>query len=122
MCKSLMDISENYAEIQRALAEELEDFPFDSIQSVAPNLNLSDPSVTTSIINTLQTEVRFDVTSVHDTSLRDAWSKVIQGVMEMLPSVEQLLVNFTGVRVHIKFFDSTSHSSADIWYGQLVPV
>ena len=37
------------------------------------------------------------MTSVHDVTLREAWSRVIQGVMEMLPSVESLLVNFTGV-------------------------
>ncbi|KAK1927674.1 Gtr1/RagA G protein conserved region-domain-containing protein [Papiliotrema laurentii] len=87
---------ENYAEIQRAMAEELEDFPYNSVQQYAPNVNFSDPSVTANIIGQLQNEVRFDMTSVHDTTLRDAWSKVIQGVMEMLPSVEQLLVNFTG--------------------------
>lgn len=79
------------------MAEELEDFPYHSVQQYAPNINFSDPSITSNIIGQLQNEVRFDMTSVHDTSLRDAWSKVIQGVMEMLPSVEQLLVNFTGV-------------------------
>ena len=79
------------------MAEELEDFPFNTLQRYAPYLNFSDPSVSSSIINQLQNEVRFDMTSVHDVTLRDAWSKVIQGVMEMLPAVEQLLVNFTGV-------------------------
>jgi Ras-related GTP-binding protein C/D len=91
--------SENYAEVQRAIAEELEDFQYSNNQHLAPNVNFSDPSVTANLINSLQNEVRFDMTSVHDVSLRDAWSKVIQGVMEMLPAVEQLLVNFTGVRL-----------------------
>ncbi|ORX34143.1 Gtr1/RagA G protein conserved region-domain-containing protein [Kockovaella imperatae] len=86
---------ENYAEIQRALAEELEDFPYTSLQQYS-SLNFSDPSVTNIIINSIQSEVRFDMTSVHDVSLREAWSRVLQGIMEMLPSVESLLINFTG--------------------------
>lgn len=81
------------------MAEELEDFPYGTVQQYAPQLDFSDPSVSSNIINQLQNEVRFDMTSVHDVSLRDAWSKVIQGVMEMLPAVEQLLVNFTGVGI-----------------------
>lgn len=88
---------ENYAEIQRAMAEELEDFPYSTVQQYAPHMDFGDPSVSSNIINQLQNEVRFDMTSVYDVTLRDAWSKVIQGVMEMLPAVEQLLVNFTGV-------------------------
>lgn len=112
------DILENYAEIQRAMAEELEDFPYNSIQQYAPWLNCSDPSATSNIINQLQNEVRFDMTSVHDVTLRDAWSKVIQGVMEMLPAVEQLLVNFTGVRTTHSIEGSTNH--IDIRNGQLV--
>lgn len=79
------------------MAEELEDFPFSTLQQYSPNTNFADPAVSSSIINQLQNEVRFDMTSVHDVTLRDAWSKVIQSVMEMLPAVEQLLVNFTGV-------------------------
>ena len=110
-------MSENYAEIQRAMAEELEDFPYSSVQQYAPNLNFSDPSVTIGIINQLQNEVRFDMTSVHDVSLRDAWSKVIQGVSEMLPAVEQLLVNFTGVSC--KSF-GVSSLIIDIRHGQLI--
>ena len=43
-------------------------------------------------------ETRFELTSVHNVSLRDAWSKVLQGVMEMLPAVEELMLNFTAVR------------------------
>jgi Ras-related GTP-binding protein C/D len=42
-------------------------------------------------------ETRFEMTSIHDVSLRDAWSKVLQGCMEMLPAVESLLLNFTEV-------------------------
>lgn len=96
-CLNISLQPENYAEVQRAIAEELEDFQYGNNQHLAPNVNFSDPSVTNNLINSLQNEVRFDMTSVHDVSLREAWSKVIQGVMEMLPAVEQLLVNFTGV-------------------------
>lgn len=42
-------------------------------------------------------ETRFELTSVHNVSLRDAWGKVLQGVMEMLPAVEELMLNFTAV-------------------------
>ncbi|ODO07596.1 hypothetical protein L198_01177 [Cryptococcus wingfieldii CBS 7118] len=69
---------ENYAEIQRTTAEEIEDFRYGDFQSLAPGM-----------------------TSAHDVSLRAAWSKVIQGSMEMLPAVESLLLDFT------------SHSSTD---------
>jgi len=89
--------TENYAEIQRALTEELEDFHYPSLQEYAPNMDLSDPGVCNGIFSHMIGEVKFDMTSVHDVSLRDAWSKVIQGVMEMLPAVEALLLNFTEV-------------------------
>lgn len=79
------------------MTEELEDFHYPSLQPFAPNLDLSDPSVFNNIFNHMIAEIKFDMTSVHDVSLRDGWSKVIQGVMEMLPAVEALLLNFTEV-------------------------
>ncbi len=79
------------------MTEELEDFHYPSLQAFAPNLDLSDPSVFNNIFNHMIAEIKFDMTSVHDVSLRDGWSKVIQGVMEMLPAVEALLLNFTEV-------------------------
>ncbi|KAK4687307.1 Ras-related GTP-binding protein C/D, partial [Tremellales sp. Uapishka_1] len=88
--------TENYREIQRAMQEELEDFRYSSLQNLTSTFDLSDTSVTMQIQNHLTSEIRFDMTSVHDVSLRDAWSKVIQGIMEMLPDVEALLLNFTG--------------------------
>lgn len=88
---------ENYSEIQRSMTEELEDYHYSSLQQYAPNLDLSDPSVCNNIFNHMIAEIKFDMTSVHDVSLRDGWSKVIQGVMEMLPAVEALLLNFTEV-------------------------
>lgn len=109
--------TENYAEIQRALTEELEDFHYPSLQEHAPNVDLSDSAVCQSIFNHMIGEIKFDMTSVHDVSLRDAWSKVIQGVMEMLPAVEALLLNFTEV-CHVKSWKLTT----DIWNGQFVSV
>lgn len=88
---------ENYAEIQRTVQEDLEDFPYHTLQSLDPNTNFSDQSVTQAITNHLMGETRFEMTSIHDVSLRDAWSKVLQGCMEMLPAVESLLLNFTEV-------------------------
>lgn len=89
---------ENYAEIQRAVQEELEDYPYHTLQALDPNTNFSDTAIAQGITSHLMSETRFEVTSVHDVSLRDAWSKVLQGVMEMLPAVESLLLNFTEVR------------------------
>ncbi|WOO85721.1 Ras-related GTP-binding protein C [Vanrija pseudolonga] len=86
---------ENYSEIQRAMTEELEDFQYSSLQAYAPHLDLSDSGVCNNIFNHMVAEIKFDMTSVHDVSLRDAWSKVLQGIMEMLPAVEALLLNFT---------------------------
>lgn len=90
-------MTENYAEIQRAMSDALEDFPYSSLQRDAPHMNFSDASTVTKMQDHLMAEIRFDMTSVHDVSLREGWSKVIQGVMEMLPSVESLLLNFTEV-------------------------
>ncbi|OCF31886.1 hypothetical protein I317_02932 [Kwoniella heveanensis CBS 569] len=95
---------ENYAEIQRATSEEIEDFPYKTLSGVGigtGSLDLEDPGTTSMIINQLISEIRFSMTSVHDVTLRDAWSRVLQGGMEMLPAVESLLLDFT------------SHSSAD---------
>ncbi|WVR05600.1 hypothetical protein IAU60_002619 [Kwoniella sp. DSM 27419] len=93
---------ENYAEIQRATSEEIEDFPYKTLAGIAGNnWDLEDPQTTGMIISQLISDVRFSMTSVHDVTLRDAWSKVLQGGMEMLPAVESLLLDFT------------SHSSAD---------
>lgn len=84
-----------YSEIQRSTTEELEDYPYHTLQPLDPNTNFSDPSVTQGIVNHLMGETRFELTSVHNVSLRDAWGKVLQGVMEMLPAVEELMLNFT---------------------------
>lgn len=92
-------MAENYSEIQRAMTEEFEDFHYPSLQEHAAHLDLSDPGVCNSIFNHMIAEIKFDMTSVHDVSLRDAWSKVIQGVMEMLPAVEALLLSFTEVGI-----------------------
>ncbi|WVF70953.1 hypothetical protein IAT40_005748 [Kwoniella sp. CBS 6097] len=95
---------ENYAEIQRATSEEIEDFPYKTLSGVGigtSSLDLEDPGTTSMIINQLISEIRYSMTSVHDVTLRDAWSRVLQGGMEMLPAVESLLLDFT------------SHSSAD---------
>ena len=81
------------------MQEELEEFPYHKLKPYSA-LNFSDGNVCSDIANRLLAELRFEMTSVHDVSLRDAWSKVIQGIMEMLPAVEQLLVNFTGVSWH----------------------
>ncbi|WWC96678.1 hypothetical protein V866_003550 [Kwoniella sp. B9012] len=92
---------ENYAEIQRTTSEEIEDFPYKSLASQYPNIDLEDQQTVSIIINNLISDVRYSMTSVHDVTLRDAWSRVLQGGMEMLPAVESLLLDFT------------SHSSAD---------
>ncbi|WWC60579.1 uncharacterized protein I303_103153 [Kwoniella dejecticola CBS 10117] len=93
---------ENYAEIQRTTSEEIEDFPFKSLQGVnSAGIDLEDQQNVNAIINNLISDVRYSMTSVHDVTLRDAWSRVLQGSMEMLPAVESLLLDFT------------SHSSAD---------
>jgi Ras-related GTP-binding protein C/D len=91
---------ENYAEIQRVVSEELEDFPYHTLQAQDPNTNFSDIATQQQIANQLLSELRFEVTSIHNVTLRDAWSKVIQGCMEMLPAVEALLLNFTEVGGH----------------------
>lgn len=85
---------ENYSEIQRALTDELDDFHYMSLQDYT-TLDLCDRETTISIFNHLTSEIKYDMTSVHDVSLRDAWGKVVQGIMEMLPAVEALLLNFT---------------------------
>ena len=79
------------------MTEELEDLNYPTFQQYAPNLDLSDNNTCTMIFNHLQAEIKYEMTSVHDVSLRNAWSRVIQDVMEMLPAVEALLLNFTEV-------------------------
>ncbi|KAL0252929.1 hypothetical protein I308_102322 [Cryptococcus tetragattii IND107] len=87
---------ENYAEIQRTTAEEIEDFRYGDLRAYAPsNLDLDDPQTIGMIINQLIPEVVYSMTSAHDVSLRAAWSKVIQGSMEMLSAVEALLLDFS---------------------------
>lgn len=113
--------AENYAEIQRAMQEELEDFPYQTLQPYSNALDFSKPDVCIGISNQLQSEIRFDMTSVHDVSLRDAWSKVIQGIMEILPAVEQLLVNYTGVDPLVRFHH-LGLTNSDVGDGQLVPL
>lgn len=111
---------ENFAEIQRAFAEELEDYPYQTLQGLSSQLDFSDPQTTGQIIEHLQGEVRFDMTSVHDVTLRDAWGKVIQQAMEMLPEVEQLLFSFNAVsHCFVRYFET--HEGLDKWHGQLVP-
>lgn len=56
------------------------------------------------------------MTSVHDTMLRDAWSRVVQKNMEMLPSVEALLLNFTKVRRRPTRITDTQTSGMDNSY------
>ncbi|WWC88156.1 uncharacterized protein L201_003061 [Kwoniella dendrophila CBS 6074] len=93
---------ENYAEIQRTTSEEIEDFPYKSLPSQQySNWDLEDQQTISLIINNLISDIRYSMTSVHDVTLKDAWSRVLQGGMEMLPAVESLLLDFT------------SHSSAD---------
>ncbi|ORY24694.1 Gtr1/RagA G protein conserved region-domain-containing protein [Naematelia encephala] len=86
---------DNYRQIQQTAEDELLDFPFHTIQNLAPSLNFSDPSVTNALANDLVGSIRYRITSAYEANLREAWSGVVQGVMEMLPSVEQLLLNFT---------------------------
>lgn len=114
----MLTCAENFVEVQSGLQEELEDFHYPSLQQYAGALDLSDPNTCNSIFSHLSTEVKPEMTSVHDTLLRDAWSRVVQKNMEMLPSVEALLLNFTEVRgTHISVC-----SLADVWHGQLVSV
>ncbi|RXK42517.1 hypothetical protein M231_00071 [Tremella mesenterica] len=88
--------AENYGEIQRTTVDNLDYFDYPSLQHLATHLDLSDPHVCQGIGDQLTTaQVRFDMTSVHDASLRDAWSKVIQGIMDILPDVESLMMHFT---------------------------
>jgi len=119
---ALTELPENYAEIQRAMQEELEEFPFHTLQPYSNSRDFSDPAVCDTIIAHLQAEIRFDMTSVHDVSLRDAWSKVIQGVMEMLPAVEQLLVNFTGVGRIARRAGRRLLMTVDVGHGQFLPL
>lgn len=84
-------------------------------------MDFSDPHAISAIIEHLTGEVRFDMTSVHDVSLRDAWSKVIQGVMEMLPAVEQLLLNFNAVRL-LPLKRVRRLMLVDVRNGQFLPV
>ncbi|KAL7423540.1 GTP-binding protein gtr2 [Cryptotrichosporon argae] len=87
---------ENYSEFQRVLTEELEDFRYASLEASAPpHFDLYDEQVCNAIFTHLVSEIKFDMTSVHNVWLKDAWSKVVQGVFESLPSVEQLLVSFS---------------------------
>ena len=53
--------------------------------------------MTQGIATHLTAETRFHVTSIHDVTLRDAWSKVVQGCMEVQPDIEALLLNFSDV-------------------------
>jgi len=50
---------------------------------------------------TMYTEIKFVMTSVHDVSLKDAWSRVIQSVLEPLPNLETLLINFSVVSPYL---------------------
>lgn len=75
------------------MTDELDDFHYPSLQDHT-TLDLYDRETTIGIFNNLTMEIQYFMTSVHNVSLCDAWGKVIQGIMEMLPAVESLLMNF----------------------------
>ena len=88
---------ENYGEIQRNTFDCLADYDFNHFQALAPDVNFSSGEATKMFYETMYTEIKFVMTSVHDVSLRDAWSRVIQSVLEPLPNLETLLINFSVV-------------------------
>ena len=105
------------------MQEELEDFPYHTLQPYSTNTDFSNLAVCDKIQEQLQSEIRFDMTSVHDVSLRDAWSKVIQGILGMLPEIEQLLIDFTSVSENQSAMQVRHLTSfVDVGDGQFVSV
>ena len=68
---------ENFRHIQQRVLEELDDYDFGHIP------------------------VNFYLTSIHDHSLQDAFSKVVHKLIDSLPYIEDLLNVFCGVSVQI---------------------
>jgi len=66
---------ENFRHIQQRVLEELDDYDFGHIP------------------------VNFYLTSIHDHSLQDAFSKVVHKLIDSLPYIEDLLNVFCGVSV-----------------------
>jgi Ras-related GTP-binding protein C/D len=64
---------------------------------MAPDVNFNSGEATKNFYETMYTEIKFVMTSVHDVSLKDAWGRVIQSVLEPLPNLETLLINFSVV-------------------------
>jgi Ras-related GTP-binding protein C/D len=81
----------------RSVNEELEDYRYDQLQPQPTTIDITNTDATLDLATHLNAQVKFRQTSVHDVSLRAAWSEVIQADMEMLPAVEALLGNFTEV-------------------------
>ena len=67
------DAQENFRHIQQRVLEELEDYDFGHIP------------------------VNFYLTSIHDHSLQDAFSRVVHKLIDSLPYIEDLLNVFCGV-------------------------
>jgi len=67
------DTQENFRHIQQRVLEELDDYDFGHIP------------------------VNFSLTSIHDHSLQDAFSRVVHKLIDSLPYIEDLLNVFCGV-------------------------
>lgn len=67
------DVSENFKHIQQRVLEELDDYDYGHVP------------------------VNFHLTSIHDHSLQDAFSKVVHKLIDSLPYIEDLLNVFCGV-------------------------
>jgi hypothetical protein len=77
----------------------LADWDFNAWQDQAPDINFASGEETKMFYETMYNEIKFVMTSVHDVSLKDAWSRVLQSVLEPLPNLETLLINFSVVRI-----------------------
>lgn len=62
-------------------------------------VSLSNPDREAAFLQGLQSQLSFHLTSVHDSSGWEAWSKVVQRSMGMLATVEALLNNFVAVSI-----------------------
>lgn len=99
--------TENYGEIQRNTFDCLADYDFAPFQQLALDVNFASHEATKMFYEAMYNEIKFVMTSVHDVSLRDAWSRVVQGILEPLPNLEKLLINFSVVSQHLNL----SHAS-----------
>jgi len=70
------DTQDNFRHIQQRVLEELDDYDFGHIP------------------------VNFYLTSIHDHSLQDAFSRVVHKLVDSLPYIEDLLNVFCGVSAH----------------------